>query len=326
VVSCAASCAPKPAEAPTPPAPPLHQGPLTDFVPAAGLRWLAVARLAELSHLPALAPSIELLFPHSRLDAFELSTGLNLRAVPTGLAAGFDLATLFAAETPFDNSLVQTRFEARLVSAKVESSHLHIHRVWGTIGLTPESLVRIDDRLVAASIGDPTPARIVELYALGRLGRSPPALAGSALATLPRDLESAPLRFYAPGPFSAEWSQGARGLLGAALALGIGVWPDGDALRVRTVISGRWSGEDAMPLTAAWDDLAHSPMGRLLGLDQPVVPPEVTVTPQHLTLDVRLALLPLVSGLRAAVVADVWEFLEPPRDAHGAPTPARRAP
>lgn len=326
VALCAAACAPLHAALPAPAPPPLHEGPLTDFVPAAGLRWLVVARLAELSRLPSLAPGLELLFPHSRLDAFELSTGLDLRAVPTGLAAGFDYATLFAAETPFDNALVQERFARRLVSGKVESSHLHVHRVWGTIGLTPETLVRIDDRLVAASIGDPTPARVVELYALGRLGRSQPALAGSALATLPRDLESAPVRFYAPGPFLDEWSAGARGLLGAALALGVAAWPDGDGLRVRAVISGRWTGEDAARLTAAWDDLARSSMGRLLGLDQPTAPPEVMVTPEHLTLAVRLALLPLVSGLRAAVAADVWEFLEPPRAVGKPSSPSRRAP
>jgi hypothetical protein len=286
---------------------------LEEYVPAAGLRWLAVARLADLSHAPEMRASLELLFPATRLDAFASATGLELRTVPVAAAAGFDLATLFMAETPFENALIEDRFTARFaVPPRVSVSPRGVRRVAGTMGLTPETLLRADRRFVAVSIGDPTPARVAALYAEGRLARSPSALKGSALSTLPADLASAPIRFYAPGPFSGEWAGGARGLLGVTLALGVGVYPEGDSLRVVAVLSGRWNGADIEQLDVVWNDLAQSSMGRLLGLDQPATPADITVTDDQLTLKVRLAKLPLVNGLRAAVAADVWEFLKAP--------------
>jgi hypothetical protein len=258
-------------------------------------------------------PALELLFPSVRLDAFARSTGLDLRDAPSGAAAGFDLATLFLAETPWENTTIEDRFVARLAaSARIAAPPSGVRRVSGTVGMTPETFVRQDRRFVAVAIGDPTPARVAQLYAEGRLGRSPPALKGSALSTLPAELANAPLRFYAPGPFAGEWAQGARGLLGVSLALGVAAYSEGDALRVIAVLSGRWKGDDIERVDAAWTDLAESSMGRLLGLDQPAAPPEITVSDDFLTLKVRLARLPLVTGLRAAVEADVWEFLQVP--------------
>jgi hypothetical protein len=299
---------------------PLPKADLTDYVPAAGLRWLAVARLSELARAPELRTSLELLFPTARLDAFASATGLDLRQAPVAAAAGFDLATLFLAETPWENAIIEQKFIKRLTTTpRVEASPRGVRRVAGTMGLTPETLIRAERRFVAVSVGDPTEARIAELYAEGRLGRSPPALKGSALSTLPIELASAPVRFYAPGPFSDEWARGARGLLGVTLALGVAAYSDAETLRVVAVFSGRWNGADIGQLEAAWNDLAGSSMGRLLGLDQPATPAEVSVTDDQLTLRVRLARLPLVTGLRAAVVADVWEFLKVPNTPEIAP-------
>jgi hypothetical protein len=311
LVSCAPRAPHPPAVAPR--ATPLRVGPLTDFVAAPGLRWMATARLQELWQTPAIRPSLELLFPAARLDAFSVATGVDLRETPAAIAAGFEYATLFLAETPRGNAPVEDLFVGRLAgSARAESAHPGVRRVSGALGLTPETLVRVDGKLVAVSVGDPTPARVVELFALGRLVRTRPALAGSALSTLPPELRAAPACFYAPGPFSGEWAKGARGLLGAALALGVGAWPDGETLRLRVVLSGQWSGEDVARLESAWGDLAGSSMGRLLGLAEPATPPEISVTPEHLTLGVRLHPRPLASGLRAAVAADLWEILEQP--------------
>ncbi|HEX4334799.1 MAG TPA: hypothetical protein VH062_02730 [Polyangiaceae bacterium] len=315
-VACAPARAPDRANAVAP----LPPAELTSYVPAAGLRWLAVARLAELSHAPEMKKSLELLFPATRLDAFAKSTGLDLRTSPLAAAAGFDLATLFLAETPWENALIERQFTERLTLAPTVSvSARGVRRIAGTVGLNPETLLRADRRFVAVAIGDPTPARVAELYAEQRLPRSPPALKGSALSTLPATLAAAPIRFYAPGPFAGEWASGARGLLGVTVALGVGVYPEGDALRVVAVLSGRWNGTDVDQLEAAWNDLAQSSMGRLLGLDQPLTPADVTVTSDQLTLEVHLARLPLVTGLRAAVAADVWEFLKAPTSEKKAP-------
>jgi hypothetical protein len=287
-----------------------HAGPLTDFVPAAGLRWLVVARLSELAKDPELHSSMELLFPTPRIAAFALLTGVDLREVPVGLAAGFDYATLYAAETPGDNALVQRRFEQRLMGGgRLEEQVPNVHRISGTLGESPETLVRIDHRLAAVAVGDPTPARVVELYALERLPRSPTALRGSALSTLPPDLESAPVRFYAPGPFAAEWGAAGGGLFEAALAFGVGAWPEGEVIRCRAVLSGAFRADDLPPLLHSWEKLAESSMGRLLGFDHPAAEPQVRVEDGRLVFEVQLARLPLMSGLRAAVAADVWEIL-----------------
>jgi hypothetical protein len=317
VLACGCAGA-APAQSP-PAAAPVHEGPLTDYVAAAGLRWLVVARLSELFHTPTLRHQLERLLPSARVEAFERANGIDLRELPSGAAAGFDYATLYLAETPDENITVETRFSDRLTAARTESPHPRIHRIQGMVGSIPQTLLHIDRRLVAVSVGDPTPARVVELFALQRLKRSPRALAGSALSTLPRDLEAAPLRCYAAGPFPEEWARGARGLLGAALAIGAGVWPEGSVLRLRIAISGRFTGEDVGAMLAAWTDLAESSLGRLLALDAPASPPEITVSDGVLTLGVKLELAPVVSGLRAAVAADVWEIL-------GMPAPATSEP
>jgi hypothetical protein len=285
---------------------------------------MLVARLAELAKNPSVAPSIELLFPGPRLAAFAISTGVDLREVPVGLAAGFDYATLYAAETPGENELVEKRFTDRLVGGgSVATMHPHVRRITGTLGRTPETLVRIDQRLVAVSVGDPTPGRVVELYALDKLPRSPSSLHGSALSTLPKDLDAAPVRFYAPGPFSGEWERAASGLLGGALALGVAAWPEEDIVRCRVVLSGAFRADDLPRLLSAWETLANSSMGRLLSLNHPAAEPQLRVDGERLVFDVQLARTPLVSGIRAAVVADVWEILRVertgPRSIEGKP-------
>jgi hypothetical protein len=323
--SLSSACAPhRGAAPPTQPAePPLHEGPLTDFVPAAGLRWMIVARLAELAHTPALAPAIELLFPGPRLAGFAISTGIDLRTVSVALAAGFDYSTLYVAESrdAAEGELVESRFADRLAGgARLTAPQPSVRRLSGVLGVVPQTLVRVRGHLVAVSVGDPTPARVVELYARGLLGRSPTALRGSALSMLPASLSDAPLSFYAPGPFTAEWAAGARGLLGAAVALGVTARVEGESVSIQVFITGRFESMDAERLGSAWADLADSSMGKLLGLDGPENPPQTSATPDQLSLQVRLPVMPLASGLRAAVAADVWEMLEVPPPGHS-PSP-----
>ncbi|HEX7668805.1 MAG TPA: hypothetical protein VF395_04445, partial [Polyangiaceae bacterium] len=167
VSACSLSaCAPRqePARATQPAEPRLHDGPLTDFVPSAGLRWMIVARLAELAHARALAPAIELLFPGPRLAGFAISTGLDLRTVSVALAAGFDYSTLYIAESraPAEGELVESRFADRLAGgARLSSPQRSVRRLSGVLGVVPQTLLHIRGHLVAVSIGDPTPARVV---------------------------------------------------------------------------------------------------------------------------------------------------------------------
>ena len=316
---CVAACSPSATPPPLPPseepeAPPLHDGPLTDYVASAGLRWLVVGSPKKLAQEKALSQAVTRLLPPSGLDAYARSSGVDLRDIPSAMAAGFDFGTLYVAATPGPNERVEELFVERLVTEpRVRHPHPKIRFVSGIIGQTPEALVRIEDELVAVAVGDPTPAKIVILYAQGKLRRSPAALDGAALSTLPDELERAPVRVYFPGPFEGEWVRGARGLIGAAVAIGGAARPLGDdAVHLTFYLSGDWDavGPDATArLLAAWEDLATSRIGRLLGIDRPRSAPILSVSPDLLKLQIELYLAPLVDGLRAAVVADVWEMM-----------------
>lgn len=278
-------------------------------MPSAGLRWLVVSRVEEITKNPQILAPLARLIPAERFDAFRRTTGVDLRRLRMAIAAGFDDATLYLAETGDGTAEAARLFDERLVGeAKHVRSHPRVERIYGMMASTPETLVSIDGAFLALSVGDPMPARITELMVEQRL-RTPAALHGAALSSLPADLASAPLCFYAPGPFAGEWATGARGLLGAATAFGAAARPDGEALQVHAVVTGRWENEDGARLEAAWADLASSSFGHLLGLDGPVVPAVVHAAPTKLSLDVGLALEPLMEGLWAAVGADVPQLL-----------------
>jgi hypothetical protein len=216
------------------------------------------------------------------------------------------------AETPGDNAQVEELFLERLVrGARVDQPHPRLHRVSGLVGSSPQTLIRIEGRLVAVAVGDPTPARVVEAFARRRLSRSPPALRGAALSPLPAALAREPVAFYAPGPLDPEWQPGARGLLAGTTAVGAAARPAATGLHVVVHLAGAWAEvPDARErLAQAWTDLSTSPLGRLLGLDGAGAP-RVEATGALLSLAVDVQLEPLVRGLRAAVAADAREILD----------------
>jgi hypothetical protein len=312
-------------------APALHRGPLTDYVAAAGLRWLIVGRPRELAENAAFVEALSPLFSQKRLEAFTKTTGIDLRKTPSALAAGFDFGTLYIAETPSQNERVQALFTERLLhGAIVQRPHPSLHRVSGTIGSTPQMLVRIDRQLIAVAVGDPTPARVVEAYARRRLERSPTALRGSSLAPLPPELGREPVCFYAPGPFEGEWRSAARGLLGGATAVGVAARPvDGRRLQFVIFVAGAWGSvpDAAERLNGAWGDLAQSALGSLLGLGAVERDPAIESTPDLLIARLELDLAPLVRGLHTAVAGDTWEILDLPRPSGvKSPVPPEAAP
>ncbi len=314
LVACGGSQQPK-AQPAEPSKPALHQGPITDFVPAAGLRWMAVVRPKELLQDQTLRQGLEKLFPNQRLDGFAQNSGLDLRGLGVGCVAGFDLGTLYLAETTSAVDSVQRAFLARLASDPVtKHPGPGVVHITGLIGLTPESFVGLSGRLVGVSVKDPTLTKIVGAFALERLKKSPSALFGAALSSLPKTLAIDPLQFYAPGPFSDEWAEGAHGLLGASLAAGM-------AARINTpgfvdaliVLAGDYGNDSQATVQRAletFQDLAQSGLGRILTLHEAGVMPEIQATPTEVTLRVRLPLQQLLDGLYAAVAANVWELLD----------------
>lgn len=314
---------------------PLFIGRPTEYIPAAGLRWLFLADIAELARDPRLLQLLEPLVSKDRIARFGQTSGFNLAQVKSLAIAGFDYSTLYVVETRGDNTAIEQRFIERLLHDPIVTQpQPELTTITGMAAGLPQRMVRLHKHLVAISIGDPTPARAVEAYARGRLKKSPTVFAGAAFASLPPSLAHATLLFFAPGPFKGEWAQGFGGLFQGALALAATAELHSHAdLSTSAWLAG---GFDTAPgaasrLSQGWEDLAQSSLGRLLGLHEPIAPPHVSERSDSLRLDVTLGVAPIVAGLHAAVAAEVWEFLnmratQKPTLKPNEPPPAQVAP
>ena len=318
VCACGAAPVSKPAAPPVAAAPSLHQGPLSDLIPAASLRWLVLVRPSELFADPELGPALGQVVTERRLDAFAEASGVDLRHVPKAAVAGFPYATLYLAEVPAETAAsAREHFTDRLVAgAATKHPRAGLTRISGIVGQTPETLLTIDDRAVAVAVGDPLIAKIAEAYAEERLKSSPTALNGSALATLP-SLADSPLVLLAPGPFADEWRNAAGGLLESTVAVGATLHRASAGKIAATIyLSGGWGNEAeaaARRLATAWTAFTQSTAGHLFALDPNAV---VESTPDLLTLRVELELEPLVRGLKAAVFSDIADLMRLPASAH----------
>jgi hypothetical protein len=322
----AGACAAPPVK-PVPPAAPaqlpaLHRGPLSDFVPAASLRWLVLVKPREILLEPELGSAVAQIIPSKRLDAFAESSGVDLRQISRGAVAGFPYATLYLAEVPDGvAALAREHFRERLVAGAItKQPRPSLVRITGVIGQTPETLLTAEDRVLAVAVGDPLLAKIAEAYAEGRLKNSPSALHGSALSTLPDLSSSHEAVLLAPGPFADEWRRAAGGLLESTVAVGIALQPTGHGKIAATIcLSGAWqdSANAAVSrLATAWAAFAQSSAGHLFALS-PVA--DVKASADLLTLSVELEIAPLVRGLRAAVLSDVAGLLPMPGGAEQSP-------
>jgi hypothetical protein len=284
-----------------------------DFAPAAGLRWLVLGRPAQIASNADLSRSLSPILPPARLDAYAASTGADLRLIPNAAVAGYALGTLYLAELPAsDGARVRETFAGRLRGGGiVKQPRAGIFRVSGTDGDMPRALVSVEDRLIAAVTGDPTLARAVAAYAEARL-RSPTALRGAALSSLPAAPADALAVFYAPGPFEGPWATAASGLLASAFAVSVSVEALPDAqLRFIVTLAGDWRDYPLQErgLERSWASLANSSTGRLLALDR-ARNLKSTRHLQHLTLSMEIPMLELARGVRAATSANIREILE----------------
>lgn len=293
-----------------------------------------------IANSPDWKASVGLLLPKVRLDAFAEGTGVDARQIDAALIAGFDLGTLYLFAPPAGSAeAVVRRFRERIVNGeRIEQPHPAVVRISGIVSEQPQTLVRIEDRVVAIAVGDPTLARVAEAFARRKLHESRPALRGASLSQLRPPPANAFATFYAPGPFEGAWAKGARGLLANAVALSVSVMPldeseqpganaiqdaapggaENDRATLLLELAGDFPPSGADDLAAGFRDLTLSSTGKLLGLDQL---PEARVRERdgRLLLDVEIELLPIARGLRAAVIADVWEILDLPRTPANSP-------
>jgi hypothetical protein len=317
LIGCAASVravAPPPASRAQEEAP-LQLGALSDFVPAAGLRWLVVGSPSYFAAQPALAGVRERWLTDQRWALFAKATGVDLLRTERALVAGFDLGTLYLADASGWVTKPEQPFIERLAgSARVQRTHSAVWRVTGLVGSTPEALVRLDDALVAVAVQDPMLARIVEYRARGRLSGVVPALRGAALSGLPPEfLEPGPLRMYALGPFAEHTLPEGAGMLTAATAIAAAIGLEGDLLQLRIAIAGSWDSErDREQLSNLWQAVATSPLGRELSLDLPRSEPVASASGGALVLALQLDAQRVLAGLEQVGAGRLEPLLSPP--------------
>lgn len=318
LAGCPSPPPPKPAPLPRQP-PPIQIRALTDLLPAAGLRWLVVAKVEKLVALPWLKTSLSRVLHDERLDLLAATTGLDLRQLPElALAAyGSDGVVLYLARHRRDPIAVERLFRERLTSRERRSvEDEQLVRVSGLVGREPRVFVALGPEVVGFQYGgnaERGPARIALLYAGGRLSKIPTVAADEALAPLWTELGATPVRALLPGPFDETLAGGARGLLAAATAVAVSATPTAnEALAVAVLLGGDFTADEARArelLAAAWDDLAKSDLGSLLGLHQPRTAPRASSNPFRLRLDVEVDPAALFGGLAAATMDNIREIM-----------------
>jgi hypothetical protein len=273
-----------------------------------------IGRPKELAQNTELLTQVNRILSARRLDAFAAASGVELRELPEGCIAGFDYGTVYLARVGAAVPMVRKRFEERLISdAVVRTTRPDLWRITGLVANTPESLLTVDNDFIAVAVGDPLLVRVAEAFTTGRFKKSKPALSGAALTSLPADLSQAPLRFYAPGPFTGEWASAADGVLARALAFGAAVTlPSPSVLQVRLVLSGAFGPDlekTRSRLEATWSNLQASTIGHVLHLQEALAPARITVRDDTATLDVAYPVSTLIQGISAAVIDNIGQIL-----------------
>ncbi len=304
-------------EPPKPPLAPLATDRLETLATSAGLSWVVRARPRKIAELPFLIPAIGRIVPEKNFDAFKLRTGLDPRQVPEVIMLRYGDA-LFGAEAQIvrhnaDPAELERRFFERLTDdAQRAEDRPDLVRVSGIIGKSEHAFARLGrDVVVYQERGEPQrgPARIASLCALGKLPKTKRLLDGGTLEALLGRFGDAPLVAAALGPFDDEWKRAGRGLLEIATAVGAAARPTarenvGLALAIVADL-GKSSGRASELMRAAWDDLAMSTMGHLLGLDRPIEAPIVAADETIVTLAVEVEPGRLAEGLRALAETDL---------------------
>jgi hypothetical protein len=319
----------EPAVAPPPP-PPLHLGPLSDLVPAAGLRGLLAVRLGELLLPASLGKFVDDLIEPDKLAALADLLGFDPRLADEVLVADYGASTLFLFRVAHDPEVVERRFRERVPGGVTRVQHEpRIVRLSGAVGKTLRSLVFLDAQVIALEVGGETYAQAVVAFATGRLHRARPALVTAPLGPLVDVLvgkkPAPPLLALFPRPGEQGWSTGAHGLLAVTTAVGLTasvVTPTGTGagtdrsrgLSLELVALGSFGDDGARVrerLVGTVRDVVTSGLGSLLGLDEPTEPYVYEVTPERLGVRCTWDAGHLAHGLRAVTARSIRDIVAP---------------
>ncbi|MEZ4295188.1 MAG: hypothetical protein R3B70_09455 [Polyangiaceae bacterium] len=301
---------PGPVTPPSPPLPALHTSPLADLVAAGGLRWILLAAPRELLSVPWIPPLVDLAVSGARFDRFAKVTGIDLRAIPEAIVTSTtsksdDEVLFYLARHTGDPAFIERSFRARLTSEEKRSvDRPDLIRVSGKVGRAPNAAVFIGPDIAGfqeAGSMSRGPARVAALFAEQKLKSAHTALAVDPIRSLAAKLGPAPRSAFAPGPFEGDLARGLRGLLGAATGIGGVLRPSvRQGFFVTLAVSGDFatsSGPAGSELMAAWNDLAQSRLGHVLGLDAPLTAPSIALAPDAVGLSVELSGRALADGL-----------------------------
>lgn len=239
----------------------------TDYLPAAGLRWLLVVEPVQvLRGLRATAPKV---LPKERLLAFEKSAGIQVAHLERAAIGGYDYSTLIVARTREDFAQAARRFEARLSVGPTRQQVSDRVLVAGVHHDTPLGYVAFDAVTSGWVEGDPTPAKAAVLLAGKRLQRSPSALQGAALQLLPHDCQTGHVQLFIAGPLNNELAVDRElpsELLDRILAASITASIVRDQVEVKACVVGDWS-DGVQPLRRLVTALSDTGFARLLALE-----------------------------------------------------------
>lgn len=317
--SACAGAAPPP---PLPALPPLATKDLVGLVPSAGLAQLLLLKPRAIAQIPWLIPAIAKIAPETNLTRFSAINGLDLRQIPEAVLARFGDA-LEGAELELvrhhqDPMVMERLFQKRLVEgAKRDEDRPDLVRLSGVVGSEIKLFERLGSDVVAFQQGGSVargPARIAALFAQNKLKKTPRALETDPLKGLRARFGDAPVIALAKGPFNDEWKRAGHGLLEASTGVGAAARPTArEHLGFAIALSGSFATEGAEAvevLLQAWNELASSTVGHLLGLDKPIEPPLGSHSDDAIALSVEVEPNRFAEGLRALVSEDLEAIMK----------------
>ena len=293
---------------------------LDGLLTAVGARWVVLLQPSRIGGVPWLQAHLGRILSDERLDALASTTGIDVRLAPEVILVGYgdeDTVAYFLRH-PSEQALVERRFRARLTGEVRQHQWAHqLITVWGKIGDAPHGYVGVGRDVAGFQYGGDEkrgPMRLAVLYATGKLNRVPRLLSSEGLGPLDEALGDAPAKLLFPGPFEGEMARGARGLFTAAEALGVGLNPTPDErVMLQIVLAGDYGEDDDLVRATniarlAWNDLAGSSLGHLLGL--PTEGVEAEPHPLGLEVTTRLDPAVLADGLAAATMDEVRDIMQ----------------
>lgn len=283
-------------EAPEPEKRPGIRLPLSEYVPAPGLRALIALRPRQLISDEALRRDWAPLLGAERLRAYSAASGVDPALIEEAWISLHDLGTVFLWEGSRVGEAVEAAFRKRALTARdVNTDVSDLRFVTGMVDQKPHALVHLQGHFVAVVEGDVSLARLVSLRAQGRLTKTPSALDARALESH-RDFHSeAPVRVFFVGPFPHATDLVIQGAADGVAAVS---FLEGD-LEVRARARGAWPAlDDLDERLELWaSQILDTFEMRALGWSQPHEPVDIDCEPVNPDED---------SALRTCLATGSW--------------------